>query len=198
MKRIALAIALTLPVGATVTPAFAQPTANLAPADRYFGRLKMSIWASATSSRTSPSGSTPSPSDAEHVYDKAVLVEDALHDWQRHFPRDPSIPSTATRWRSSTARSRPTSPRRRNDTLDWLIATYPQRVRAASARLTAASWSCALSINSRRRASSRVVDGLGFEQIQHQFARRTAEEARNHVVHHVALRFVAFDGRRDR
>ena len=35
MKRIALAIALALPVCATVTPAFAQPMANLAPADRY-------------------------------------------------------------------------------------------------------------------------------------------------------------------
>ena len=39
MKRIALALALALPMCATVAPAFAQPSANLAPADRYFGRL---------------------------------------------------------------------------------------------------------------------------------------------------------------
>src|SRR5579885_1361744 len=40
MKRIVLALALALSFAA---PAFAEPSANLAPADRYFGRLKMSI-----------------------------------------------------------------------------------------------------------------------------------------------------------
>ena len=40
MKRTLLALALAL---SFVAPAIAAPTANLAPADRYFGRLKMSI-----------------------------------------------------------------------------------------------------------------------------------------------------------
>jgi len=76
-------------------PALAQPTANLAPADRYFGRLKMSILGVRNALRDLAARADDHPEDAEHVFDKAVLVEDALHDWQAQFPRDPWIPKYA-------------------------------------------------------------------------------------------------------
>ena len=126
MKRIALAIALALPMCATVTPAFAQPMINLAPADRYFGRLKMSILGIRNQLKDLAERIDARPDDAEHVYDKAVLVEDALHDWQRQFPRDPWIPKYSYALAQLYGKVATDDAReRRNDTLDWLIATYP-------------------------------------------------------------------------
>ncbi len=125
MKRIVLALALALPV-ARRTPAFAQPSASLAPADRYFGRLKMSILGRAQPAQGPLGAADAQPDEAEHVYDKAVLVEDALHDWQKHFPRDPWIPKYSYALAQLYGKVATDDARvRRNDTLDWLIATYP-------------------------------------------------------------------------
>ncbi len=127
MKRIALALALALPMCATVAPAFAQPSANLAPADRYFGRLKMSILGIRNQLKDLAERVDAKPEDAEHVYDKAVLVEDALHDWQQQFPRDPWIPKYSYALAQLYGKVASDDARvRRNDTLDWLIATYPE------------------------------------------------------------------------
>ncbi|HZW54092.1 MAG TPA: hypothetical protein VFF00_08655 [Candidatus Elarobacter sp.] len=124
MKRIVLAFALALSFAA---PAFAEPSANLAPADRYFGRLKMSILGVRNQLKDLSERAGAHPEDAEHIYDKAVLVEDALHDWQRHFPRDPWIPKYAYSLAQLYSKLDTDDARvRKNDTLDWLIATYPE------------------------------------------------------------------------
>jgi hypothetical protein len=124
MKRIVLALALALSFAA---PAFAEPSANLAPADRYFGRLKMSILGVRNSINDLSARADAHPEDAEHIYDKAVLVEDALHDWQKHFPRDPWIPKFAYSLAQLYGKLDLDDARvRKNDTLDWLTATYPE------------------------------------------------------------------------
>ncbi len=124
MKRIVLALALALSFAA---PAFAEPSANLAPADRYFGRLKMSILGVRNSIKDLSARADEHPEDAEHIYDKAVLVEDALHDWQKHFPRDPWIPKYAYSLAQLFGKLDLDDARvRKNDTLDWLAATYPE------------------------------------------------------------------------
>ena len=124
MKRFLLALALAVSFAA---PAFADATANLAPADRYFGRLKMSILGVRNQLKDLAARADAHPEDAEHIYDKAVLVEDALHDWQRHFPRDPWIPRYAYTLAQLYAKLDMDDARvRKNDTLDWLIATYPE------------------------------------------------------------------------
>jgi hypothetical protein len=124
MKRIVLAFALALSFAA---PAFAEPSANLAPADRYFGRLKMSILGVRNQLKDLAARADAHPEDAEHIYDKAVLVEDALHDWQRQFPRDPWIPKYAYSLAQLYGKLDTDDARvRKNDTLDWLIATYPE------------------------------------------------------------------------
>lgn len=124
MRRILVALVLAL---SFATPAFAQPTTDLAPADRYFGRLKMSILGVRNSLKDLSARADAEPDQADHIYDKAVLVEDALHDWQRHFPRDPWIPKYAYALAQLYGKLEMDDARvRKNDTLDWLIATYPE------------------------------------------------------------------------
>jgi hypothetical protein len=124
MKRVLLALVLALSFAA---PVFAEPTANLAPADRYFGRLKMSILGVRNSLKDLSARADAHPEDAEHIFDKAVLVEDALRDWHVHFPRDPWIPKFAYSLAQLYGKLDSDDARvRRNDTLDWLVATFPE------------------------------------------------------------------------
>ena len=124
MKRILLALALALSFAA---PTIAAPTANLAPADRYFGRLKMSILGVRNSIKDLAERANAHPEDAEHIYDKAVLVEDALRDWHAHFPRDPWLPKFTYSLAQLYGKLDMDDARvRRNDTLDWLVATFPE------------------------------------------------------------------------
>jgi hypothetical protein len=132
MKRFLFAIALALPATAIVTPAlgtpaFAQSMANLAPADRYFGRMKMSILGMRNALKDLSARIDSRPEEADHVFDKAVFVEDALHDWQARFPRDPWIPRyTYTLAQLYEKIDTDSAREHRNDTLDWLGATYPE------------------------------------------------------------------------
>lgn len=124
MKRILLALVLACSFAA---PAFAEPAANLAPADRYFGRLKMSILGVRNSIKDLSARADMHPEDAEHIFDKAVLVEDALYDWHKHFPRDPWIPKYAYSLAQLFGKLDYDDARvAKNDTLDWLIATFPE------------------------------------------------------------------------
>lgn len=140
MRRILLALLSAIPLSLTLTVSFpapgcADPSANLAPADRYFGRLKMSILGVRNSIKDLSARAEAHPEDAEHVFDKAVLVEDALHDWQKHFPRDPWIPKYAYSLAQLYGKLDYEDARvRKNDTLDWLIATYPESEYAQLAR----------------------------------------------------------------
>ena len=124
MRRILLALLLGI---ICVTPAFADPFANLAPADRYFGRLKMSILGVRNSIKDLSARADAHPEDAEHVFDKAVLVEDALRDWNAHFPRDPWIPRYAYSLAQLYGKLDMDDARvRKNDMYDWLVASYPE------------------------------------------------------------------------
>ena len=124
MKRIVLALLLA---GSFAAPAFAQPMSSMAPADRYFGRLKMSILGVRNSLHDLAVRADAQPEAAQHIFDKAVLVEDALRDWQAHFPRDPWIPKYAYALAQLYAKLDLVEARvRKNDTLDWLIASYPE------------------------------------------------------------------------
>jgi hypothetical protein len=124
VRRILFALLLSI---ACVSPVMADPSAGLAPADRYFGRLKMSILGVRNSIKDLAARADAHPEDAEHVFDKAVLVEDALRDWHAHFPRDPWIPRYAYSLAQLYGKLEMDDARvRRNDMLDWLVATYPE------------------------------------------------------------------------
>lgn len=72
----------------------------LAPADEYFGRLKLSpfgIRHKIFSLKDDLHHARANPDSIQH---DALLTEDALHDWFTHYPADPWLPATA--WNLAT------------------------------------------------------------------------------------------------
>jgi hypothetical protein len=116
--------------------AFARPASDLAPADRYFGQLQMSILGVRNSLHDLALRIDARPEEANQVYGKTVLVEDALRDWSQKFPNDPWIPkylySLAELYRKIDTEDARV---RKNDTLDWLITSYPASDYAKMARI---------------------------------------------------------------
>lgn len=93
MKHAVVAAALALVCGATTLPTIATTTSTtLAPADHYFGRLQMSILEIRNSLKDLSTLADARPQEATHLFNKAVLLEDALMSWARAFPHDPWIP----------------------------------------------------------------------------------------------------------
>jgi hypothetical protein len=128
---VACAVAAAFPA-----PAFARSAGELAPADRYFGQLQMSILGIRNSLHDLALRVAARPEEANQVYDKTLLVEDALHDWSKKFPNDPWIPkylySLAELYRQIDTEDAHVH---KNDTLDWLIASYPNSDYARMGRL---------------------------------------------------------------
>ena len=62
---------------------------RVAPADEYFGRLKMSILEIRNQLRDLDLRLQFDPAKSEDVIGSAAMVEDALHDWERKYPSDP-------------------------------------------------------------------------------------------------------------
>jgi hypothetical protein len=104
-----------------------QSTTAMAPADRYFGRMKMSILGIRNVLNDSGTRLDVDQANASAVFHKVVLADEALHDWAAQFPRDPWIPkyilSLATLYRRLPGDEARTFS---NDTLDWLISAYPR------------------------------------------------------------------------
>jgi len=72
------------------TPVAAQQFSDLAPADEYFGRLKMSILGISNTIKDANLHLSQGV-DSLAVIDNLVFTEDAIRDWERHYPRDPWI-----------------------------------------------------------------------------------------------------------
>jgi hypothetical protein len=128
VKRLLLMLAVlasTLPA-VLPAPAYARPANDLAPADRYFGQLQMSILGVRNSLKDLSLRVDARPEEASQVFGKTVMVEDALRDWSQKFPNDPWIPkclySLAELYRKIDTEDARV---RKNDALDWLIASYP-------------------------------------------------------------------------
>jgi replicative superfamily II helicase len=126
VKRYIVAVALGSCIISSTAPALSHPAAAVAPADRYFGRLQMSILGVRNSLRDLSQQLDARPDDAVHVYDKAVFVEDALHDWAKKFPNDPWIPKFAHQLEELYAKIDTDDARsHRAATSAWLIQTFP-------------------------------------------------------------------------
>lgn len=65
---------------------------RVAPADEYFGRLKMSILGIRNQLHDLDMKLQFTPEKSEDVIGAASMVEDALHDWERKYPMDPWLP----------------------------------------------------------------------------------------------------------
>jgi hypothetical protein len=66
---------------------------NSAPADEYFGRLKISYLGMNNTFRDSAISAGDHTTDAG-IAGKVALAEDALEDWARKYPRDPQLART--------------------------------------------------------------------------------------------------------
>ncbi|MDB5027060.1 MAG: hypothetical protein JWO66_749 [Candidatus Eremiobacteraeota bacterium] len=136
MKRLLLSAALVASILTTTVPVSAETTYALAPADRYFGRLQMSILGVRNSLHDLSQQVDVHPEDLTHVYSQALFVDDALHDWAKKFPNDPWLPrfaySLAELYRKIDTQDARVA---KNDTLDWLIASFPTSAYAQRARI---------------------------------------------------------------
>ncbi|MDP9017534.1 MAG: hypothetical protein M3N19_04370 [Candidatus Eremiobacteraeota bacterium] len=75
-------------------PAAAHPTIKVAPADEYFGHLKMSILGIRNTLKDLAQKADYNPSNPEQIFGTAAFTEDALHEWEQKYPRDPWLAKT--------------------------------------------------------------------------------------------------------
>ncbi|HEV3088405.1 MAG TPA: hypothetical protein VGX96_14390 [Candidatus Elarobacter sp.] len=74
--------------------AAARPKCKIAPADEYFGKLKMSILGIRNTIKDQGLKVDVDPAKADTTLNAIALTEDAMHDWQRKYPCDGWIPGT--------------------------------------------------------------------------------------------------------
>jgi len=94
MKRV-WAMVLTLAALSCATGAFAQTREDLAqyaPADEYFGPLRMSILGIRNEIHDLGAHYDNAPEDVDAILGKAVMTEACLRDWERKYPEDPALP----------------------------------------------------------------------------------------------------------
>jgi hypothetical protein len=76
------------------TVAKAAPKCKVAPADEYFGKLKMSILGIRNTIKDQGLKIDGDPDKAPGTLGAIALTEDAIHDWQRKYPCDGWLPGT--------------------------------------------------------------------------------------------------------
>ncbi len=70
------------------------PVCRVAPADEYFGKLKMSILGIRNTIKDQSAKVDYYPDKADSTLNAIALTEDALHDWQRKYPCDSWLPGS--------------------------------------------------------------------------------------------------------
>ena len=94
------ASASATPTPAPVKKTVAKPVAphvvflkyKVAPADEYFGRLKLSILGIRNTIKDAGLKCDADPAHATNVIGSVALTEDAMHDWEKKYPADSWIP----------------------------------------------------------------------------------------------------------
>jgi hypothetical protein len=65
---------------------------RVAPADEYFGRLKLSILGIRNTIKDMGLKCDADPAHATQIMNSVALTEDAMHDWEKKYPHDTWIP----------------------------------------------------------------------------------------------------------
>lgn len=79
----------------TAVKPHAAPAPKVAPADEYFGRMKMSILGITNSIRDTGTREGFDPTHASQYFGGLLLTENALLDWAHKYPQDSWIPRRA-------------------------------------------------------------------------------------------------------
>lgn len=80
------------PSAAPIIPHVVYLNYRVAPADEYFGRLKMSILGIRNTIRDMGLRADADPAHAAAILGTVTLAEDAMHDWEHKYPHDTWIP----------------------------------------------------------------------------------------------------------
>ena len=93
MKRFLLVVSLIVATFAYAdrSVAVAETKTKIAPADEYFGRLKMSILGIANTIKDQSVMFDRRPEEMESEMSKVSFAVDAIRDWEHKYPRDPWI-----------------------------------------------------------------------------------------------------------
>jgi hypothetical protein len=125
-----LALLATGAASAETKPAAHAPAkpavSKVAPADEYFGRLKMSILGIRNTIKDEGLKIDADAGQGSGVCKALAFTEDALHDWEKKYPKDTWLPHTLfllervyQRVDSDDARAKAVA------TMRWLVHDYP-------------------------------------------------------------------------
>jgi hypothetical protein len=130
-----IAVALLLSVAA---PAAAQPAApaKVAPADEYFGPLKMSILGIRNSLKTEiVKLESNADVDTGDAFRHAAFVEKSIREWESKYPADSWLPRSVMALHRVYLRiASADAERSAAETAAWLLERYPHSAEAAQIR----------------------------------------------------------------
>lgn len=105
--------------------ALAKYTTRVAPADEYFGRLKMSILGIRNELRDLDQRLTYSPDAGPAALGTALFVENAIRDWEAKYPADPWLARSVYQLTHVYARIHtPDAHLKAVNALHWLVSRY--------------------------------------------------------------------------
>ena len=129
MKRLLACVSL---VALSATAAVAAPTPapkapQVAPADEYFGKLKMSILGIRNTLRDLGFKADADPTHSTSIMGALAFAEDATHDWEHKYPHDTWLPRTLFALERCYAKVDSDDARAKaKATMVWLVHDFPK------------------------------------------------------------------------
>ena len=127
IRRILIAAAFFAAAALPLSSSAQTTLRDLAPADEYFGRLKISVLGIANMIRDADARIASSPMAIEHEFDGTLaFATDAIHAWETKYPHDPWISkSLLALSRTYMHAGSPRGWQLANATVEWLAHDYP-------------------------------------------------------------------------
>ena len=102
---------------------------KVAPADEYFGKLKLSILGIRNTIKDLGYKVDADPSKGTQIMNSVALTEDAMHDWEAKYPRDSWIPPAILSLERLIAKVDDDGARiHAKNVMVWLVKDYPSSV----------------------------------------------------------------------
>ena len=118
----------------------AHPKYAVAPADEYFGKLKMSVLGMRNTMSDLSKRLDASPEKGESIFANTDYLEDAMHDWQKKYPKDSWLPRYVFNLAHLYSKVASDEGRvRAKKTMSWLVAEFPKSDQAKTGREELAS-----------------------------------------------------------
>jgi hypothetical protein len=153
VKRLLAFVSLVAIATTASAPAFASETtkserapvhrhSSVAPADEYFGKLKMSVLGMRNTIADLGRRIDNSPEKAESVFSSTDYLEDSIRDWQKKYPHDTWLPRYVFNLAHLYAKVPSDEGRNRaKKTMAWLVEGFPRSGQAKVGREELASGS---------------------------------------------------------